>query len=51
MMYDVCVFVCFVVSGVAPARIQQICQKGDVSCPAFEFIYIYFSFTLSRFSF
>jgi hypothetical protein len=26
-------------------------EKGDVSCPAFEFIYIYFSFTLSRFSF
>ncbi len=24
---------------------------GDVSCPAFDFIYIYFSFTLSRFSF
>jgi hypothetical protein len=22
-------------------------KKGDVSCPAFEFIYIYFSFTLS----
>ncbi len=26
-------------------------KKGDVSCPAFEFIYIYLSFTLSRFSF
>ncbi len=26
-------------------------KKGDVSCPAFEFIYIYFSFTLSRLSF
>jgi hypothetical protein len=25
MMCDVCVFVCFVVSGVAPARIQRIC--------------------------
>jgi hypothetical protein len=28
MMCDlVCVFVCFIVSGVAQARIQQICQK------------------------
>ncbi len=27
MMCDVCVFVCFVVSGVAPARIQQICRN------------------------
>jgi hypothetical protein len=27
MMCDVCVSVCFVVSGVAPARIQQICQN------------------------
>ena len=26
-------------------------KKGDVSCPAFEFIYTYFSFTLSRFRF
>jgi hypothetical protein len=23
-------------------------HKGDVSCPSSEFIYIYFSFTLSR---
>ncbi len=27
MMCDVCLFVCFVVSGVAPARIQQICRN------------------------
>jgi hypothetical protein len=27
MMYDVCVFVCFVVSGVAPARNQRICRN------------------------
>ncbi len=26
-------------------------KKGDVSCPTFEFIYFYFCFTLSRFSF
>jgi hypothetical protein len=26
-------------------------KKGDVSCPAFKLIYIYFSYTLSRFSF
>jgi hypothetical protein len=30
-----------------PCDIHQWCNKGDVSCPAFEFIYIYFSFTLS----
>ncbi len=27
MMCDVCVFVCFVVSGVVPARIQRICRN------------------------
>ena len=27
MMCDVCVFVCFVVSGFVPARIQRICRN------------------------